>query len=544
LHVFIIITSTVDLFMFKQFIDLFMPFFKSSKRHITKTTLALFFLSLPITGFSNPKLATIASQVSKSKLNKLDILLITIDIFCLIIAFLGLKWWQLKKQLQKNNQASKDLIWHQAHFDSLTNLPNRRFFQEKLAKGVKNANMRRQPLALLLLDLDGFKQVNDSLGHVTGDLLLKEVANRISNSLHSDDTVARLGGDEFTVILEKVKDAAGIEQAADKILSALNKPFTLGEHTIHISTSIGITIFPTDSSDTHMLLKNADQAMYAAKRLGKNCFQFFTQDMQRSIEAQIKIMQDLRSALAKKEFELHYQPIVELSTNKIAKAEALIRWMHPTDGCISPLDFIPIVEEIGLIVPIGDWAYIEACKFLKRIQKEYHQHFQISINVSPKQFHQKNGIGSNEQQFLIGKNAAEGIIIEITEGLVLDLTEEVKTQLNQIREAGIETAIDDFGTGYSSLAYLKKFHIDYIKIDRSFVSNIESNNNDKVLCEVIVQMANKLGFKVVAEGIETKAQLDFLKSIGCRYGQGFYFSKALPEDAFIQFILNPEKMLS
>jgi diguanylate cyclase (GGDEF)-like protein len=515
-------------------------FFKIFQRLQSKTILTISLSSIPLLGFCEPLVAQIADKVSSNQFNKNEVLIIVIDIVSLLLAFLGLKWWKLKQELQKNNQASQELIWHQANFDALTDLPNRRMFQEKLAEGVSNANKMRQPLALLLLDLDGFKQVNDSLGHAAGDLLLKEVAHRISNCLHTDDTVARLGGDEFTVILEKVKDAAGIEHAADKILSTLSRPFVLKDHTIHISTSIGITIYPTDTSDTDTLLKNADQAMYAAKSLGKNCYQFFTTDMKKSIEAQIKMMQDLRSALAKNEFELYYQPIIELSNNKIVKAEALIRWMHPTDGCISPLDFIPIIEETGLIVPIGDWAFVQATHFLSRIKKDYDKAFQISINVSPKQFHHANGVAISEHPFWVTRNSVEGIIIEITEGLVLDLTDEVRVQLNQIREAGIETAIDDFGTGYSSLAYLKKFQIDYIKIDRSFVNNIESDSNDKVLCEVIVEMAHKLGFKVVAEGIETKAQLDFLMGIGCDFGQGFYFAKPLPEEEFVQFISNTE----
>lgn len=495
-------------------------------------------LTIPLAGASEQSLNELSDSTINNNFTANDLLTFANAVISMLFAVIGYKWWKLKQVLQKHSQDSQALILHQANFDTLTELPNRRMFQEKLTEAVNNANIMRQALALLLLDLDGFKQVNDSLGHASGDLLLKEVASRISNSLHTDDTVARLGGDEFTVILENIKNVAGIENAADKILAALNRPFILNEHTVHISTSIGITIFPTDTSDTDTLLKNADQAMYAAKSLGKNCYQFFTTDMQETIEAQIKMMQDLRLAQSKNEFELHYQPIIHLESNKVAKAEALIRWMHPTDGCISPLDFIPIVEESGLIVPIGDWAFGQATQFLNRIQKDYDPDFQISINVSPKQFHPTNGATIKENQFKIGDNAVKGIIIEITEGLVLDLTEEVREQLDQIREAGIETAIDDFGTGYSSLAYLKKFHIDYIKIDRSFVSNIESDSNDKILCEIIVQMATKLGFQVVAEGIETKAQLDFLLSIGCCFGQGFYFSKALPENKFIEFITN------
>jgi len=493
-------------------------------------------LALPVYGYSREEVSALIQTATYSSIDFQTSLIVLINVTTFLFGFFTYKWWRLKKQLLQNDLVSQKRIWHQANFDTLTELPNRRLFQEKLQSGIKKANQNGTVLALLLLDLDGFKQVNDSLGHATGDLLLKEVAERIRASLYHEDTVARLGGDEFTIIVEGVTRVSNIEEVAKKIIDTLNKPFELNDHTIHISTSIGITAYPLDTPDPDVLLKNADQAMYAAKNLGKNCYQFFTVDMKRSIEAQIKMMQDLRSALARNEFELHYQPIIDLSNNKVVKAEGLIRWMHPTDGCISPLDFIPMVEESGLIVPIGDWAFEQATQFLQSIQKKYDEDFQISINVSPKQFHLANGATVKEGQFKISDNAIKGIIIEITENLVLDLTDSVREQLDHIREAGIETAIDDFGTGYSSLAYLKKFHIDYIKIDRSFVSNIETNESDRVLCEIIVQMAVKLGFKVVAEGIETKAQLDFLQSIGCCFGQGFYFAKALPEESFIQFI--------
>lgn len=463
-------------------------------------------------------------------------LLLALGLFGIFTIAFAAKWWR-----RNNNQRSDALMVHQANFDTLTELPNRRMFQDKLAEGVKSADLTGLPLALLLLDLDGFKQVNDGLGHATGDQLLKEVANRLKNSLHAGDTVARLGGDEFTVILEKIKNVNNVQLVADKILAVLSQPFLLNDHTIHLSASIGITFYPTDTSDAETLLKNSDQAMYAAKNLGKNCYQFFTPDMQKTIEAKIKIMQDLRSALSNNEFQLHYQPIIDLSSGKTVKAEALLRWIHPTNGCISPLDFIPIIEESGLIVPIGNWAFSQATEFLSQLRSEQDPNFKVSINVSPKQFQNKNNLADADSPFWVTKNVVEGIVIEITESLVLDLTDEVRAQLDQIRLAGIETAIDDFGTGYSSLAYLKKFEIDYIKIDRSFVSNIETNKSDKVLCEVIVEMAHKLGFKVVAEGIETKEQLDFLLNIGCDYGQGYYFAKAMPEKEFITYLSAPNQ---
>ena len=502
----------------------------------TNRLVALFLLAAPAFGYCYDEINFFISDVSHDYTDVQLSLIIAINITTILFLFFTYKWWKLRKQLQQNDIASQKRIWHQANFDALTDLPNRRMFQQKLFDGMQKANQTGNLLALLLLDLDGFKQVNDSLGHSTGDLLLKEVATRIRNCLYREDTVARLGGDEFTVIIEGVKRVGSVEKIAKKILAELNRPFVLKEHTIHISTSIGITIYPLDTTQTDILLKNADQAMYAAKSIGKNCYQFFTTDMQKDIETKIQTLQGLRSALNNNEFELHYQPIIDLSTGEVHKAEALIRWMHPEQGCISPLDFIPIVEESGLIVPIGDWAFNQASQFLKTLQTSYHPDFQISINVSPKQFQMTSNIEAEQQPFWVTEHVSKGIIIEITENLVLDLTDHVQKQLNKIRQAGIETAIDDFGTGYSSLAYLKKFQIDYIKIDRSFVSNIEKNESDKVLCEVIVQMAHKLGFKVVAEGIETKNQLDFLLSLGCDYGQGFYLSKPLPASEFQSFI--------
>lgn len=507
----------------------------------TNKLIAIFLLAVPAYGYCYDEINFLVSDISpRFTITKLS-LIFAINITTALFLFFSYKWWKLRKQLQRNDIVLQKRIWHEANFDALTDLPNRRMFQQKLIDGMNKANQSDTLLALLLLDLDGFKQVNDSLGHSTGDLLLKEVADRIKNCLYHDDTVARLGGDEFTVILEGIKQVNSIETIAKKILTALNKPFVLKDHTIHISTSIGITVYPVDTQETDTLLKNADQAMYAAKHIGKNCYQFFTADMQKDIETKIQTLHGLRSALQNNEFELHYQPIIDLITGQVHKAEALIRWIHPEQGCISPLEFIPVVEESGLIVPIGDWAFNQAALFLKDLQATHHPEFQISINVSPKQFQITSNHQGQPKPFWITKHVSHGIIIEITENLVLDLTDGVKSQLNQIREAGIQTAIDDFGTGYSSLAYLKKFQIDYIKIDRSFVSNIEKNDSDKVLCEVIIQMAHKLGFKVVAEGIETQKQLDFLFSLGCDYGQGFYLSKPLPETAFKQYIATHNK---
>ncbi|BCM24715.1 EAL domain-containing protein [Methyloradius palustris] len=434
---------------------------------------------------------------------------------------------------------SEELIWQQANFDTLTQLPNRRLFREKMEHEIIRSQRDGLPMAILFIDLDRFKEVNDTLGHGMGDILLIEAAKRIKNAVRESDTVARLGGDEFTIILSDLHDHTNVERIAHNILHSLSQPFALSDDMSYVSGSIGITFYPDDATDIDNLLKNADQAMYAAKENGRNRFHYFTADMQKSAQSRIRLANDLRVALARNELLLHYQPIVELATGNIFKAEALIRWQHPKHGLISPAEFIPIAEDTGLIVEIGDWVFAEAAKQAALWRALHDPEFQISINKSPVQF-RNNGETSVDwiAQLIELDLPGQGIVVEITEGLLLDAASDVTTRLLQYRDAGIQVAIDDFGTGYSSLSYLKKFDIDYLKIDQSFVRNLKLNSNDMALCEAIIVMAHKLGIKVIAEGIETEDQRKLLIQAGCDFGQGYLFSRPVIASSFDALLLN------
>ena len=426
-----------------------------------------------------------------------------------------------------DKKQSDELIWTQANYDVLTGLPNRHMFQNRLDQEIKNAKRSENSLCLMFLDLDHFKQVNDSLGHNMGDLLLKETALRISSCVRDSDSVARLGGDEFTVILPDLSDFIDAEQIAKHILHQLALPFQLGDEVVHISTSIGITLFPNDAKTSENLIKNADQAMYQAKDNGHNTFSYFTQSMQDSTLARSHLITALRNAVRNNELVLNYQPIFDLSTGKIHKLEALIRWQHPAEGLISPMTFIPLAEETGLIHEIGDWVFVTAAKQLKQWQIDFNPSLQLTINKSPIQFHNDHG----HQHWLdILKElnlASSDITIEITEGLLLESTSKTTEQITNLRLQGFKFAIDDFGTGYSSLSYLKKFNLDFLKIDQSFVKHLTLDSDDAILTKTIIIMAQSLGLKVIAEGIETAEQKQMLTEAGCEFGQGYFLAKPL-----------------
>ena len=425
---------------------------------------------------------------------------------------------------------SEELIWTQANFDYLTKLPNRRMFRDRLSQDIKKAHRGNSKLALLFLDLDRFKEINDTLGHDLGDMLLVEAAQRISACIRESDTVARLGGDEFTIILTELEETSSVDRIADDIIQALNQPFKLIDDNVYVSASIGITLYPDDSTEIEDLLKNADQAMFVSKRSGRNRFSYFTTAMQQAAQHRLHLLNDLRVALAKKQFKLHYQPIVEFNTGRIHKAEALLRWFHPERGIINPAEFIPLAEESGLIHELGDWVFSEAAKQALLWRSLYGQDFQISVNISPIQIQSTDNhahwLHQLEKQGLLGQN----LVFEITEGLLLDMTPNVTAQLLSFRDAGIQVAIDDFGTGYSALSYLKKMDIDYLKIDQSFIRNLAPESSDMALCEAIVVMAHKLGLKVIAEGVETTEQNTLLAGIGCDCVQGYFHSRPLPAE--------------
>ncbi len=434
---------------------------------------------------------------------------------------------------------SETLIWQQANFDSLTQLPNRRMFHDRLEYAILKSRRAGQRTAILFIDLDHFKEVNDTLGHHQGDILLVDAARRIQGCVRESDTVARLGGDEFVVIVSELDETGRVDLIAQNILNMLQAPFQLGEEQAFVSASMGITVYPDDARDIDNLLKNADQAMYAAKGSGRNRFSYFTPALQVAAINRMRLTNDLRSALKAGQFKLYYQPIVHLKTGKIHKAEALIRWEHPQRGLVSPLEFIPLAESSGLINDIGAWVFKEAAKSIARWRREHNDQFQVSVNQSPLEFQQDAKVyeGWVEQLHTLGV-AGNAIVVEITEGLLLDASSGVTNKLLQLRDAGIQVALDDFGTGYSSLSYLKKFDIDYLKIDRTFTRNLSSDSSDMALSEAIIVMAHKLELRVIAEGVETEQQRDLLITAGCDYGQGYLFAKPMPTEQFDALLAN------
>ena len=428
---------------------------------------------------------------------------------------------------------SEELIWRQANFDALTGLPNRSMFSERLEQEVNKTRHAGQSLALMFIDLDYFKVINDTLGHDVGDTLLKEAAQRLNSCVRTTDTVARLGGDEFTVIIAGLDDRNNVDLIAQDIVLKLAEPFHLGDETAYVSASIGITFYPEDAAAIDVLLKNADQAMYVSKSHGRNRYSYFTPSMHDASHARLRMINHLHGALAADQFTVHYQPIVELATGTIHKAEALIRWQHPEHGLVSPAEFIPIAEETGLIKDIGDWVFREAARQVAQWRESHHAEFQISVNKSPVQFHDGARTLSTWPSYLQSLGLpGKSIAVEITEGLLLEENTTVIDRLIEFRDLGIQVALDDFGTGYSSLSYLKNFHIDYIKIDQSFVRNLAPGSEDTALCEAIIVMGHKLGLKVIAEGVETMEQRDLLAAAGCDYGQGYLFSHPLPPEEF------------
>ncbi len=440
--------------------------------------------------------------------------------------------WSIVENITEKKK-SEELIWRQANFDTLTGLPNRRMFRDRLEQEIKKAHRADLPMALMFIDLDKFKEVNDTLGHDMGDILLVEAARRIVECVRESDTVARIGGDEFTVILSELEDTASIDRIAQSIVGKLTAPFQLGEDKVFVSASLGITVYPNDATAIDSLLKNADQAMYAAKARGRNRYSYFTPALQQAAEARMRLTNDLRDALEKNQFKVYFQPIVDLGTGSIRKAEALIRWEHPVRGLVSPAEFIPLAEDSGMIVEIGDWVFREAARQAKRLREMHHPDFQISVNKSPVQFCNNDSPYLSWFSYLQELGLpGESMSIEITEGLLMDATPHVYDKLVSFHDAGIQVSLDDFGTGYSSLSYLKKFDIDYLKIDRAFVHNLGKDSDDMALCEAMIVMAHKLGLKVIAEGVETIEQEEMLAAAGCDYIQGYLISKPVPPEEF------------
>jgi diguanylate cyclase (GGDEF)-like protein len=431
---------------------------------------------------------------------------------------------------------SESKLNYLARYDSLTGIPNRQYLRDQLERATARAHRSRKTLALLFLDLDRFKMVNDTLGHQLGDDLLRAAVQRLKASIRAGDLLARLGGDEFAILLEDVEGPLELEALARKIVSRFQEPFELGQRQVSVTASIGITLYPVDHADPMALLNNADIAMYQAKEQGRNNFKFFTPSMHEEIMRYHRLETDLKHGLAQQQFRLLYQPQLSLADQRVHAVEALLRWRHPVLGCVRPDDFIPVAEESGHIVPIGLWVLEEVCRQLRQWERDGLPLPRVAINVAPVHFHQPDFHDQIKQTLLRHAVDPSLIELELTESSLMEDTAGVRACLRSLKDIGVRLAIDDFGTGYSCLSYLRQFPIDVLKIDRSFVSALATSDDDQAICSVILSIAQRLSLDSVAEGIESEQQLQFLTRHGCRYGQGYYFSHPI-EAAAIATIL-------
>ena len=436
-------------------------------------------------------------------------------------------------------------IDHVVHYDTLTKLPNRLLFLDRLDQELIRAQRDNSMMALLTSDLDRFKQVNDSFGHPVGDQLLQVVAGRLAGQIRACDTVARVAGDEFCIALTGVKTTHAAGEVAQKILDSFaHNPISIGDSEIFITLSIGISVYPVDGVNTTTLLKNADAALHQAKAEGRNNFQYYEAQMNASAWQRLKLETELRRALEREEFVLYYQPKVDLESGKIIGMEALLRWQSPERGLVAPGEFIPLLEETGLILPVGEWVLRAACKQARTWQAEGLPDIRIAVNLSMLQFKQPDFAGLVLN--ILKENGLDpalgAIELELTESLLMNNAAGAVDTLIRLHEAGIQFSIDDFGTGYSSLSYLKRFPINSLKIDQSFVRDLSSGSEDEAIVAAIIALAHSLGLNVIAEGVETMAQLDHLRRKGCNEMQGFLFSRPVPAAEMTQLLKNGEKL--
>jgi diguanylate cyclase (GGDEF)-like protein/PAS domain S-box-containing protein len=423
-----------------------------------------------------------------------------------------------------------------ANYDTLTDLPNRVLLGQRLQRAIAEAEHNERLVAVLFIDLDRFKVINDTLGHEAGDELLKVVAARLAEAVRPGDTVARYGGDEFVVVLANVAHVDDVTRVVHKVLGRVAPAITIAGRELFVTPSIGITLYPFDDHKGETLLRNADSAMFYAKEQGGNTYQFYTAELNTRAQRRLALETSLRHALERDEFLLHYQPQVELLTGEILGAEALLRWRHPEWGLVAPAEFIPLAEETGLIVPIGEWVLRQACAQARAWHEAGHRLLRVAVNLSGRQLAQK-GLAEAVAGVLAGCGLARGLLeIEITESLLMQDLEQTAVTLDALVALGITVTMDDFGTGYSSLSYLKRLPIDVLKIDQSFVRDIGIDPDDASIVQAIIAMAHSLGIKVIAEGVETAEQLAFLQRHRCDGMQGFYFSRPLPAEQFTELL--------
>jgi diguanylate cyclase (GGDEF)-like protein/PAS domain S-box-containing protein len=434
------------------------------------------------------------------------------------------------------SRAMTEEMSHLAQHDILTDLPNRLLLKDRISQAIATARRNNTKVAVLFLDLDGFKDVNDSLGHAVGDTVLQSVAKCLSSCVRSSDTVSRQGGDEFVVLLSEIKHPSDAGITARKILTAVTASHTFEQHDLQLTASIGLSTYPEDGQDAEILLKNADTAMYQGKKRGNNTYQFFSEDMNaRTVERQT-IEGDLRGALKRQEFVLHYQPKINLQTGEITGAEALIRWMHPDRGLVSPLQFIPIAEESGLILSIGQWVLGEACRQAKEWIDAGLPATPVSVNVSSVEFRSDTFLDSLRAVLKDSGLNPCYLELELTESVLMQHAEASGSALSGLKSIGVRLAVDDFGTGYSSLSYLKRFPIDSLKIDQSFVNDIITDADNATIVTAVISMAKSLRQRVIAEGVETEEQVAFLQAHACDEAQGYYFSKPVIAQEFAKLL--------
>lgn len=452
---------------------------------------------------------------------------------CYLLGIFVLAFVYLREQALERKKA-KEQISKLAYYDTLTGLPNRSLFHDRLLQTMALAARSDNRFALLFLDLDRFKAINDSHGHACGDSLLAAVAERLNKCLRLGDTLARLGGDEFVILLPNIVNTNAAVAVADKVLEQMQREFRINNLQIFSSTSIGLAFYPENGDDAETLLKHADMAMYAAKDEGRSRYHLFSANMHQEIVQKHKIAEELRVAIQRQDFELHFQPQVDVATEKIIGAEALIRWRHPQRGLIMPNDFIPIAEETGLIQPLGEWVFRTACEQLKIWSGQGLDDFKLAINLSAHRLEQVDFIEQVEEILRETGVNPHQLELELTESTMLADIEKTAALLKQLKLRGFTLAMDDFGTGYSSLSYLKRFPFDQVKIDQSFIKGIKINNDDTLLVKTILSMADHLNLTVVAEGVETYEQFAYLKELGCDRAQGFFFSRPVPPDEFAE----------
>jgi len=425
---------------------------------------------------------------------------------------------------------------YQAYHDALTGLANRRLFQEHLTLAVALAQRRKSVVAVLYLDLDHFKIVNDSLGHSMGDVMLREIATRLKAAVREGDVVARVGGDEFTIVLQELATRQDAASMAQKVLRAVAEPVQVDGHRLYITTSIGITVYPDDGEDAETLLKNADNAMYRAKSEGRNTYEMSTQDLSRDMQERLALESGLHQAMERNEFEVYYQPQIDIRSMKIVGMEALLRWKHPERGLMLPGSFLSVAEDRGFMTVIGDWVLRTACVQAKAFREMGFPDFRVAVNLSARQFREQSLIEGVDTALRLSGLDPHALELEITESVAMQNVDLTFKQLTELRKSGITIAIDDFGIGHSSLSYLKKFPIDALKIDRNFVEDLPERMEDAAIVRSVIELAQGLNLRVVAEGVETKPQFEFLKKHDCREVQGYYFGFPVPAQEFLEML--------